>query len=188
MLTRGELENKFTIYFEEVSRCLKHRCGWSLLHLMLALPDVCGALESDDGVATGPRYKDWCRRYLTDPLLLPAERWDLRCVLLHQGRTLSGGGPAIRYQRYTFAQPEEEGPTGHRVEGGTTLHLDVRTMAFEVTRVMRQWFDELECGTDPVRSRNVERNLPSLAVVSPIFLKGPKGPLGPMEVSASPGR
>ncbi len=29
------------------------------LYVSLALPDICGALESDNGVATGNRYQQW---------------------------------------------------------------------------------------------------------------------------------
>jgi hypothetical protein len=58
----------------------------------LALPDICGALASDDGKATGPKYIAWVQTYVPQQTGKAAEIYGLRCSLLHQGRALPHGG------------------------------------------------------------------------------------------------
>lgn len=56
----------------------------------LTLPDIMGALESEDGRATGPKYQAWLSRnanYRSEDAL---RIWEIRCSLLHQGRANKG--------------------------------------------------------------------------------------------------
>lgn len=46
MLTGADLEQAFQVYFEEMDRCKAGQCHWALLHLVLVLPDICGALTA----------------------------------------------------------------------------------------------------------------------------------------------
>jgi hypothetical protein len=56
----------------------------------LTLPDVMGALGSEDGKASGSKYRTW----LSDHAGYPADDavliWGIRCSLLHQGRANKG--------------------------------------------------------------------------------------------------
>ncbi len=53
------------------------------LHGALTLPDICGALESDTGTASGAKYKAWLRANVPG-LASDAELiYGLRCSLLH---------------------------------------------------------------------------------------------------------
>jgi hypothetical protein len=54
---------------------------------VLVLPDICGALDSDNGRASGPKYKDWVRKNVPQQAGQAEEIYGLRCSLLHQGMT-----------------------------------------------------------------------------------------------------
>jgi hypothetical protein len=168
MLTQQQLEVGFGVYFDEIHRCQVNKCYWALLHLVIILPDICGALESEDGQAKGERYKDWCKRHLAEQTLSEEEWYDIRCVVLHQGRTLASKG---RYRAYSFSQPNEQGVRAHRIitdrNGILEINLDVAEMTKEILAAMQGWFCELLADPNAPRARNVDANLPSLANVSP---------------------
>ncbi len=49
---------------DQIRRASSAQLYYVALFTALALPDICGALESDDGHANKKRYIDWCDRYL----------------------------------------------------------------------------------------------------------------------------
>jgi hypothetical protein len=51
-----KLQEAFRPYLFEIEVCRKARTYWA--------PDICSALESDDGEAEGRKYVRWCRRHL----------------------------------------------------------------------------------------------------------------------------
>jgi hypothetical protein len=172
-MTQEELEIGFRVYFDEMQRCRLNKCYWALLHLLVIMPDICGALESADGLANGDLYKDWCRRYLVNDKLLAQEWYEIRCSLLHQGRTLpqKENQPRGRYSRYTFSQPTEKGEKVHRlvsvVNGKSAINLDVDSLMQEVRAGMTAWFRALV--SDPALTearKNVEANIHTVANVA----------------------
>ena len=106
MPTIAELETAFRVHLDEMDCCVQGKCFWALLHLVVVIPDICGALEAPSGEATKSSYVDWCRRMFppVPPVALaPEERYELRCILLHQGRTLATKG---RYSFFKFTRPQ----------------------------------------------------------------------------------
>jgi hypothetical protein len=87
-MTRQWFENTFKVYLDEIDRCIQGKCYWALLHLVLVLPDVCAAMETDGGTTGGKEYRGWCERFLADPLVTPEDWYQMRCSVLHQGRTI----------------------------------------------------------------------------------------------------
>ena len=87
MLTKADLQDAFRAYFDEIESCVYNRCYWALLHLIIIIPDICGALEPSNGEANSHRHKEWCKRYIADAVMSEVEWWGIRCILLHQGRT-----------------------------------------------------------------------------------------------------
>lgn len=164
MPTQINLENAFKVYFDEIDRCVNGKCYWALLHLVIVLPDICGALESENGEATSKRYKTWAERYLADHVISADEWYEIRCVVLHQGQTLGKQG---RYRAYSFSQPNPREGVAHRLiakRGNIQdLHLDVGELAKQITAALHKWFSDLEADANSPRSRNVDKNLPSLA-------------------------
>jgi hypothetical protein len=112
--------------------------AWVLaLSATLALPDVCGAIDADNGQASGRAYRQWCTEYLSGnyPALDPAELWKMRCGLLHQGRAVGSG-----FTRVIFLAP---GPTYmHNNIINDALNLDLPTFAGDVMDAVRHWQTE----------------------------------------------
>ncbi len=168
-----EMEDAFKTYFEEMDRCVTAKCYWALLHMVVVMPDICAALESDDGEADDGRYRNWCKRYLSTRKFLSPDDWhEIRCALLHQGRTVPKRG---RYGSYSFVQPAPSGDVVHNwVADDRNITLDVGEMAREMKAAIRSWFIDLQDPTKKSALDNVRKHLPWLAREKPkIILGGP---------------
>jgi hypothetical protein len=58
----------------------------------LALPDICGALGSENGQASGSKYKGWLRDNVPAQANQADTIYGLRCSLIHQSRAYPHGG------------------------------------------------------------------------------------------------
>lgn len=165
-MTKGELRYRFGIYAEEAGRCKKTGCYWSLLHLLMSLPDVCSALEVEDradkGRNVGERYENWCRKYLATEEFDGTDWWGARNAVLHQGLTIPG--EPSRYPGFIFSPPG--GPGHKQVDPATNrLRLDVWSLANDMFVAMERWFDALL--EDPPTLACVEKQLPELIWADP---------------------
>lgn len=163
MLAKGQLDAAFTVYWDEMKRCRQASAYWSLLHVTVCLPDICGALESPNGEASGKRYQSWCSRYLPQQLLTAAERYEMRCIVLHQGR--AGLSKTCRYSGFSFAQPGPNGQTDHGRLEGAVLVVDVDRLSHETETGMRDWIQAVEAAPAGREAINILKNLPSLVKV-----------------------
>ncbi len=166
MPSQSQLQSAFKVYFDEIQRCIKRKCYWALLHIVIVLPDICAALETERGKAEARHYIRWCDRYLASPSLSGEEWYEIRNIVLHQGKSLARKG---RYQSYRFTKPNTKGISFHLVihekNGKKDCTLDVGRMARAVRRAMVKWFGELEADEDNRKAHNVEKYLPSLVRV-----------------------
>jgi hypothetical protein len=62
MPTQAEMGQAFATYFKEMEDCAAHGCFWALLHVVMVMPDVCSALESETNESSGKRHVQWCER------------------------------------------------------------------------------------------------------------------------------
>jgi hypothetical protein len=169
MPTVPELEQAFKVYFEEIEGCRARDCYWALLHVVVNLPDICGALESLGGETTPNRYKDWCKRYRPSGLT-GDEYWEMRNRVLHQGRSKTASG-----RFYKFTKPAPDGSHAHRTTPSPdVMVLDVGELAKEMISSIQKWFVDLQ-GLDAERRNNVTKNLPSLVTVKTQALPGITG-------------
>jgi hypothetical protein len=176
MLTTGDFEAAFRVYIDEMERCEKAACYWALLHLVVVIPDICGALETPSGEATKAAYVDWCKRMLPpsppEPLT-PEERYEMRCIVLHQGRTLAAHG---RYTYFKFILPQ---PLGVKLHGfqqaADQITLDVVQLATEMKKALRDWFDDLQDPAEARRAAATAPNLTKLVTVKPLPVPGMGG-------------
>ncbi len=166
-MTPVQLEQAFEVYFAEIERCVRNKCYWALLHLLVILPDICAALQADDGEADDGRYRNWCKQYFPgDKTFTPEDRYTIRCTLLHQGRTITGRG---QYGSFSFVQPTDTGSVLHRLVTdfgagiGPNLTLDVGKMAEETGLAIHRWFNDLQKPEKKRYLKNVQTYLPQLA-------------------------
>ncbi|MGA2036505.1 MAG: hypothetical protein ABSH04_02855 [Acidimicrobiales bacterium] len=120
----------------------------------LVIPDICGALESKDGGATGDRYKTWFDTHVAPrnvsyftrkPYLTGEDCYRFRCSFLHQGRTQH---PKSGYTRILFIEPGPNPIIGHMNIVNDALNIDVRLFCTEMVDSARQWLTGV-VGTEP---------------------------------------
>ncbi len=146
---------------------------WALLHLVVVIPDICGALETPGGQATKAAYVDWCKRMLPPAPLTAEERYEMRCILLHQGRTLTARG---RYTYLKFIPPQPSGVTVHGVQqAANQVTLDVVELANEMKKALRNWFNDLQHPAAAGRAATAAPNLTKLVTVKPLPVPGMGG-------------
>lgn len=91
--------------FNEIERGLDARVYHLTLGMALCIPDMCAALQSEDGKTSGRKYKDWYNNYVGDKLIMSADDcYYFRCSFLHQGSTKH---EKSNYERVIFVEPNE---------------------------------------------------------------------------------
>jgi hypothetical protein len=163
------MSSAFRAYTEQIPKLVASGSHWALIHFVVIFPDICGALEDRSGKASGPSYKDWAGRYLQDASLSADEWYDIRNLLLHQGRTLG----TKRYINYIFRSPDQAGQTTHKTElPDTSIVLDATSLAREIEQALESWFSDVENQTDAQKASNVENNIAKLASIAVIPTPG----------------
>jgi hypothetical protein len=141
----------------EIEHALKVRLYFLAITIALAVPDICAALQSRDGNATGVRYQEWFDANLSHkyPLLTAADCWKLRCGIVHQGRM---GRKDMQYGRVIFILAA---PGIHNNVINDALQLSAETFCRDVIAATRQWFAANQ------NDVNVKANLPFLVPLRP---------------------
>ena len=174
MRTIEQLRNDFALYIDEIERCEEAKCYWALLHVLLALPDVCATLETDPaGVkpGVGDRYVGWCTDYLPkNPAVSGADRYQMRNALLHSGSTTPqnlGKKHHTGYSHFSYVDPETFDVSFHDTtnKSCSVLNVHVAAMAAETKDALESWFNALQ-GDSTMMSR-VEQNIGRLSRLQP---------------------
>lgn len=186
MRTIGQLRNDFALYIGEIERCEKATCHWSLLHVLLALPDVCASLEVNPAIARsdgkgGKRYVNWCAAYLPkSPAVSGADRYQMRNALLHSGSTTAqnfGKTHHTSYVHFSFVDPDTFDISVHGTTDPncTVLNVHVAAMAVETKQALESWFIALQ--NDSMKMYWVEQNIGRLSRFRPkgIMVAQPDG-------------
>ncbi|MDQ2983522.1 MAG: hypothetical protein M3R70_06310 [Actinomycetota bacterium] len=129
----------------------------------LALPDICGALASKEGTASGSKYRDWLEKNVPAQAPQADLIYELRCSLLHQGRARPAGGhPRIAFT-YSGSGAEihnlsmvTEGDPASEV-GWISISMFVQ----EVTNGAEHWMQQFG------ETKRVKRNLEKFARLRP---------------------
>jgi hypothetical protein len=162
------LTGAFQTYWDDMERCRQAKAYWSLLHVAVCIPDICCALQSADGETRRKRYIKWCNRWLNNPRLNGAERYRMRCKLLHQGR--ASRDKRGRYAGFSFGQPSGDGVVDHMRPERRVLHLDVDELFKETKDGVERWIKSLEANPLGRKARDVEKHLKFLVKVKPIVI------------------
>jgi hypothetical protein len=162
-MTIQQLEQLFGVYLPDLDNLRSSKCYWPMLHVILSMPDICAALESNRGETSAAQYRDWCSRYLTSPFLTPADRYKMRCSVLHQGSSKPDSkGVASQYASFSFVDPENAPLGSHgritQHSDGLNLTLDIAMLADEMAGAVRQWFAELQKSSNSHLLANIAHN------------------------------
>lgn len=109
----------------------------------LAVPDICGALESQDGTANGQRYKAWFDHWVAPKYsffggtsLTGEVCYYYRCAALHQGCAIH---PKMQYSRIIFVEPGNRGIMLHNNVMNDALNIDVGRFCEDVISSCESW-------------------------------------------------
>jgi len=143
-------------FLQQIRCALKANLYYLSLFAALAIPDICGAMGSKGGTATGAKYKEWFDRYVGPKYsgtehqwLSGADCYFFRCSLLHQG---SSQHPESRYSRFIFVEPSATTHTLHCNVIQDALNIDVGIFCEDIIAGALCWLSEVE------GSKRFERN------------------------------
>lgn len=131
-------------YSNAIRHSLRSKNWFGALFLALAMPDICGALESPKD-QVGARYRNWFDRYLSSnyvPELFSAhDCYYLRCAALHQGLTEH---PKAQNKEVVFITPPLGGHVFHlnfieSPDGEFTLQLQIDIFCEQVCSAVERW-------------------------------------------------
>jgi hypothetical protein len=121
----------------------------------LAIPDICGALGSDDGKTTGSKYKQWLRENVPSQANEADSIYGLRCSLIHQARAYPHGGSFP----IAFAYPSSKVPQLHNlstvVNGDQVGWISIPMFIDEVCRGAEAWLAKF--GDTSAVAKNYEK-------------------------------
>ena len=109
----------------------------------LAIPDICAALETQDGTTNGKKYRAWFDCWVAPKYsffggtsLTGDVCYYYRCAALHQGRATH---PKMQYRRIIFVEPGNHGITMHNNVMDDALNIDVRIFCEDVISSCEAW-------------------------------------------------
>lgn len=142
--------------FQQIDRAVGANLYYVALLAALSLPDICGAMESDDGEATRQRYIAWFDRWVAPKytvrgaLSLTGEVcYYYRCSALHQGRAAH---PRMGYSRVLFVEPAATTNVFHNNILNDVLNIDLRYFVRDLLTGALEWLNQAEA------SANYQRN------------------------------
>lgn len=122
------------------------------LVVALTLPDIMGALGSENGRATGPKYKAWLTEFAGYPPDDAQALWDIRCSLLHQGRA-NAGEIKTGFTVPGTGQLHKLSVEAH--DGVTVAWYSMETFIEDLARAVTEWLRRY--GLTAQAQRNLER-------------------------------
>jgi hypothetical protein len=110
----------------------------------LTIPDICGAMNSENGEAKREKYIAWFDRYITPEyrgFLNGDDCYYFRCSLLHQG---SSQEKRSSYRRVIFVEPSAANTVLHCNVMNDALNIDVRIFCNDLVGAAEKWLEENE--------------------------------------------
>jgi hypothetical protein len=159
---------------DQIEESLRSRTYYLTLFGALAVPDIAGAMDSDNGEASGSKYAEWyeawvrprfreqvlssvpehARQYITD-LENPLDGdacYRFRCSMLHQGTSQHPKSP---FSRIMFIEPSTTTTVVHYGRMNDALCIDLNLFCREVISGARLWL--LTAESTPKFVKNYER-------------------------------
>ena len=159
------IEGNMDEFLDEIEASCKAGYFYVTLMCCLALPDICGAISSDDGLASGQKYKAWFDTYVApnyEGNLDGSNCWAFRCAALHQGKSTHKN---LGYSKILFLAPTDDNKfCMHNNILNDALNLDIGEFCHDIIAAVRNWM----CSEKS--SRAFQRNMAT-------FLKRHKGGL-----------
>ncbi|MCH7882890.1 hypothetical protein IIA95_00510 [Patescibacteria group bacterium] len=114
------------------------------LFTALAIPDICGALSSENGETDGQKYKAWFDQYIAPKYINftdGADCYRFRCSLLHQGRSQLKDS---KFSRIWFIEPGTTSVVMHDNTSNDTLNIDVGVFCKDIIAGAEEYLSKNE--------------------------------------------
>lgn len=148
-----EQRKGMTTLTNEIMNCLQSKLWYAALVLTLMLPDVCAALEAENGATSPERYRAWYEKWLQHKYenISAEDLYFLRCGVAHQGQFRH---PAMKYERIFFTLRHKKGGFfAHKNLHGKAYNLDLVWFCKDVIESVDAWYSSKE--TDPTVKKNI---------------------------------
>lgn len=137
--------------FNEIERGLDAGVYHLSLGIALCIPDICAAIQLDDGKANGEKYNGLViRNYVGKKIRITADDcYNFRCSFLHQGSTIN---EKSQYDRVIFVEPHVTSSLFHNniLEGA--LNTDVRIFCKDLINSARKWLAEVKVNENFIKN------------------------------------
>lgn len=124
---------------DELKQCFSNNLYRIALNTALTVPDVCSALESDDGQTKNKRYKSWVNKYVSpkyNGVINGEDIYKLRCAALHQGK-LNHDYPDFEKILFQLPSPDNNIIVCGKLDGALLLNL--KTFIDCIIKGYEQW-------------------------------------------------
>ena len=123
---------------KEIEQALDSGLYFIALQSTLSLPDICGTLQSSNGIATKNNYITWYDTYAKEPgrfAMSGEDCYYFRCSCLHKGTTQN---PNSSYKRILFILPGSIPGVWHNniIEGA--LNIDIKIFCSNIISSVRK--------------------------------------------------
>ncbi len=142
------------ILLRQIEMAIDGNLYYIALFTSLSLPDLCSAIDSQNGESTGKKYVQWydkwvrpqivevIKQFIPDvadpPDFFGENCYHFRCSLLHQGTSQH---PKLGYDRILFVAPGKmKGFIHHSKSNGAYL-IDVNLFCTEIVLGVRHWLN-----------------------------------------------
>jgi hypothetical protein len=141
-------------FLQQIGLALQANLYYMGLFAALAIPDMCGAAASEDGLSTRQKYIEWFDKYVGGKckFLTGEDCYRFRCSALHQG---SSQHASSSYSRVLFVEPTVSNIVMHCNVLNDALNIDVRVFCEDMVNAALQWLSEVE-GTEPFETNKAK--------------------------------
>ena len=139
---------------KQIRIAYKSQAYYPALFLALALPDICGALESENGQANKNKYKKWFEKYISKNYknLNGETCYYFRCAMLHQGSTIHNKS---NYNRIIFLEPNDCYKFDDNIIN-EVLNIDLINFCKNICKGVENWLD------DKIENKIIQQNIKKL--------------------------
>lgn len=143
----------------QIQEALNHKLYLIALQCCLTLPDICSALQSDNGKTDSKKYKKWYKDFCKSSTYLDAKDCYLfRCSMVHQGQTIPSPKPHqhANYDRIFFLYPNPNIVLHNNIINGV-LNLDLVTFCNDMIASVNLWNKDMIATNNLNYSKNINK-------------------------------
>ena len=132
-------------FLDQIQIALENNSYYLALFSSLAIPDICGALGSNNGIATKDKYIQWFNKYVGEiyrNFITGTNCYIFRCSLLHKCSTQNNKN---LYSRIIFIEPPySDSFSAHCCKSNDALLIDAKIFCNDMINGAKKWLKECE--------------------------------------------